>query len=110
MNAFIILAILAVVAFIIFAFVFMYQLRTYEKPSEHEMPEAYPYKYQTPFDDKLIELGVKEKWDDAWEEQGSGNDDVDHFKGTSFCGFIMMSLNWTTSKEGFGFWNEISNK
>lgn len=40
MNAFIILAILAVVAFIIFAFVFMYQLRTYEKPLEQETHEG----------------------------------------------------------------------
>ena len=110
MNTFIIFAILAVVAFIIFAFVFMYQLRTYEKPLAHEMPEAYPYKYQTPFDDKLIELGVKEKWDAAWEEQGRGNADVDQYKGMSFCVFIMASLSWPASKEGFDFWNEISEK
>ena len=110
MNAFIIFAILAVVAFIIFAFVFMYQLRSYEEPLEQETPEVYPYKYKTPFDDKLIELGVKVQWDAAWEEQGRGDGDVDHYKGTSFCVFIMASLSWPASREGFDFWNDISNK
>ena len=109
MNAFIILAILAVVAFIIFAFVFMYQLRTYEKPLAREMPEAYPHKYQTPFDDKLIELGVKEKWDtnrEALFQSGY----IIPLKLDNFSEFINFSFFWSTSVEGFDFWNDISNK
>lgn len=109
MNAFIIFAILAVVAFIIFAFVFMYQLRAYEKPLEQETAEVYPYKYQTPFDDKLIELGVKEKWDTN-REALLQSDYIIPLKLDNFSEFINFSFFWSTSVEGFDFWNEISKK
>lgn len=123
MNAFIIFAILAVVAFIVFALIFMYQLRTYEKPLEQETHEDMAfceaveepfskdkvYKYQTPFDDKLIELGVKEKWD-ANREALLRSDYIIPLKTDSFFEFIDFSFFWSTSVEGFDFWNEISKK
>ena len=110
MNVFIIFAILAVVAFIIFAFVFMYQLRTYEEPLEQETPEVYSYKYQTPFDDKLIELGVKEKWSANYARRGSWPSEILFPSGNAFNDFIDRSFDWKSTPEGFAFWNEISKK
>ena len=110
MDAFIIFAILAVVAFIIFAFDFMYRLRTYEKSLEQETPKVYPYKYQTPFDDKLIELGVKEKWDSNWENQGRAGDCAEHYAEGSFEYFIGVSFDWDKTEDGTSFWYKISKK
>lgn len=118
MNAFIIFAILAIVAFIVFAFVFMYRLRTYEKPLEEETPEVYPHKYQTPFDDKLIELGVKEKWDanlEAFLTSGHETSLWEYHrrqaeKELDWLTFICVSFLYKETPEGEDFWKELQTK
>jgi hypothetical protein len=88
--------IILAVVFVIFRFAFMRgvgrQNAAYEEALEFESHEPKGYKYKTPFDDKLIELGVKEQWDANWEKQGLGEHETDHYKSWSFCGFISVSF------------------
>ena len=108
-TIFIILAIILVVALIL---AFMRgvgkQIMAYEESLEFQSHEPKVYKYKTLFDAKLIELGVKEKWDANFEAQEK-DWPLDPLEETNcFMDFIVRSFEWEKTTEGEEFWSEIS--
>lgn len=106
MNTYYLLGILFVSVFIVFTFMFMRGLAK-QREAEEKAFKKKVYKYQLPFDAKLIELGVKEKWDHNREHFGFKNINVTT---TSFGGFISSSFDWNKTSEGSEFWKNISNE
>lgn len=67
----------------------------------------------TPFDEKLIELGIKETYDHNRKMWVAQNRDNTRAKfgdwSKNFQNFIMWSFVWENTPEGYIFWNYIAN-
>lgn len=107
-------------AFVVFIFTFMRAVgkqNAFDKALEGAFLNAKVYKYQTPFDDKLVELGVKEKFDNNLQIRlnrvaGKYEELVlrDILESTTFSKLVYRSFNWSKTPEGHEFWLEISKK
>lgn len=108
-------------AFVVFIFTFMRAVgkqNAFDKALEDAFLNAKVYKYQTPFDDKLIELGVKEQFDsnvDACLKEAQYSGIPERFihrieTAPSFDVLIGESFIWSKTPEGHEFWLEISKK
>ena len=112
-NIGIILAI--VFPFIVLSVVMLRALgRRKEAYEKIESMEA--YKYKTKFDDKLIELGVKDRWAFNLSQQCE-KDDVEVSwrlawveKQKTFHLFLAGSFQWDRSLEGFNFWYKLADE
>lgn len=84
--------------------------RAYDEAMQNHSP-----KFITPYDDKLIELGVKEQFDtnilNAMQDEGWQLVNKPFMeKAESFHAYVVAAFNWNTTPEGGVFWYNVAIK
>jgi len=67
------------------------------------------HKLKPEFFNKLVELGVYEKWEEAWKNDRPVSEISKLNEYNCFCNFIEASFCWVSTEDGPDFWLNIAD-